>query len=438
MKVKLGEKHLYDATSLIQDLILDPLSNHGMDFDEVDKILKLAEARKPGYDVKTQEIIKTLMKEYGLSVRGMDDEQAAWEIYKYGWGLDVIEELYNMPHVDEIRVNNPEQVFYQDRGWNKKADVKFKDEEHIKKLLDRVLKHDRLSLDESNPGCESKLLDGTRLTALTYPLVENTCCVFRRQGTFDISDENYIKSGSMDRYTLCLLSTLVKGRANILVVGDANSGKTTLVRWLAKFLNDKLRIITLETSRELFLNKWYPYKDIISIEAHPELGWDMRRCFALILRLSPNVIIVGEARGMGEAGQMINACRSGHHGTMGTLHVYSVYEAPSALAQMAMEEGRRLPLSVLENQVAAAFDIIIQMHGDDGVRRIDHIVEVSKGKDGPEFRDLCVWEPSEESYDKGKWKYPYGISSTLAAKLFRWRVSKAEIASLERMRKDAA
>ncbi len=285
------------------------------------------------------------------------------------------------------------------------------------------------SLDESNPGIICDTLDGARITVLGKPLTPGPVLIARKHGTFDISDENYIKSGTMDNYTQRLLATLINGRSNIIVCGDSNIGKTTLVRWGVKHLHPKLRIATVELNPELNLNNWYPDRDIISVVAHPELGWSIKKCFQTMLVVSPDVIIVGEARGEGEASQTINACRSGHHGSMTTLHVFTAHEAVTTLALMAMEEGRRMPLNLLEDQVASAFDVIVQMYGNSitGTKKIERIVEVWKGKSGPEFTDLCTWIPSESSFEKGYWKYPNGISDSLAAKLFRFGVSKEEI-----------
>lgn len=436
MGYRLGSMTLSDATSAIQELIIDPQSNAGVSPVERERILSLAKAGQPGYREKAWQIIRNLMDTYGIEVLTLPPEEAVKRIYSYLWGMDVLEDLYHLPGVDELRVNRPDKVFYQERGQNKESKVTLKDNEHVAKLIARMLEHDRASLDESNPGCESTRLDGGRLTALGPPVAKTPCFVIRKHGTFYISDENYISSGTMDAYIQRLLSTLVKGRANVLICGDTNVGKTTLLRWLASFLPSGLRLVTIETDRELFLDEWYPNRDIVSLEEHPEIGWDMRRLFVTTLRLSPDVIIVGEARGVGEAGQMINAIRSGHHGSMGTIHAFSVYEAVSVLAQMALEEGRRLPVALLEDQIASAFDVIIQMYGNSvsGVKKIERIVEVQKGNEGPEFSDLCVWQPSGDRYEIGSWEYPHGISGRLARKLFRFGLSKSELAGLERVR----
>lgn len=436
MNLKLGKVDLHQATSYIQELVADPNVSLNTGNEDFDTILKLAKAGKTGYDKKVQEVVIFLMNKYGLLVNSMATEQAAVEIYKYLWGLDVIEELYRKSDVDEVRINEPNKVYYQENGCNKESDIKFKDDENIHKIIARTLEHDRALLDESNPGCESRRLDGARVTALGYPVTKGPVLVIRKHGTYDISDNNYIKSGSMDEYILFLLSLLVKGRANILLVGDTNTGKTTLLRKLVRYLHPKLRIVSLETDRELNLEECYPERDIIPVEAHPEVGWDIRRCYISILRLSPNVIIVGEARGLGEANIMINACRSGHHGSMGTLHVFDIYEAVSVLAQMAIEEGSKLPITMLENKIASSFNVVIELYGNSvsGIRRVNNIVELEKGIDGPKYIDLVKWRPSDENFDIGSWDYIKPISQRLTAKLFKFGVSKEELAQLERMR----
>lgn len=440
MQVQLGEHSIKQATSYIQQLITDENANIDLTTDEIKEILSDAKAGKKGASQKVQEVVEKLMDTYSLSVQDMDKQEAVEEIYRYLWGLDVLEPLYNSPDVDEVRVLRPNQVCYIDKGRNIKTDIKMKDDFHIFKIVARLIEHDRASLDESNPGVESRRFDGTRITALGPPIVPNPMLFLRKHGTFDASTENYVESRTMDHYIVNLLSLLAKGRANILICGGGNTGKTTLLRWLFGFQYPDLITVTIETKWELFLDKWYPDRQVIPFEAHPEVGWDLKRCFVAALRVSPNVIIVGEARGQGEAKELIDAGRSGHDGTMGTIHVKSANKAITTLAQMAMEEGRRLPMEILENQVAESFDIIIQMYGNSitGVKRVIHIAELMETPQGPELRDLCLWQPSDESYEIGKWVYPNGISEELVKKLFMHGVPLSELGGLERSRKNAS
>lgn len=440
MELNLGECCIKEATSYIQRLITDENINIGFSSDEIKKILSDAKAGKPGAGQEAQSLVVKLMDTYGISVKDMDKISAAEEIYRYLWGLDVLEDLYNAPHVDEVRVLRPDQVCYIDKGKNVQTNIKLKDDFHTQKLIGRLIEHDRVSLDESNPGVESRRMDGTRITALGPPVVPNPMFFLRKHGTFDVSGDNYIKSETMDHYTFNLLSTLAKGRANILICGAGNSGKTTMLRWLFGFHHPALVTVSIETKWELFLDKWYPERQVIAFEAHPEVGWDLKRCFVAALRVSPNVIIVGEARGQGEAKELIDAGRSGHDGTMGTIHVGTVSKAVTTLAQLAMEEGRALPIEIIQQQVAEAFDIIIQMHGNSitGAKKVIHIAELLESSHGPELRDLCVWIPSKECYEVGHWVHPNELSDQLKKKLFMHGVALSELEALERSRVNAA
>ncbi len=428
---------IFEATSIIQELVTDPNSDIGIGADELEKVLRQAKAGNPNYIPEAKKIVGNLLDAYGISVKGKTTQQAIDEIYRYLWGLDVIESLYNSAEVNEIRANGPSKIFYQENGKNRRSnDLAFKDDEHVHKIITRLVEHDRANLDESNPGIESMRTDGARITALGPPVTKEPMLVLRKHGTFEITAENYVQSGTMSDYIVQLLTTLAKGRANILISGGTNTGKTTLLRWLAGYHDERLRTITVETDRELFLDEWYPERDIVSMEAHPEIHWDMKRCFEEVLRFSPDIVIVGEARGMGEAKEMIDSCRSGHHGSMGTVHVLSVYEAVNRLAQMAMEEGRRLPIDILEYQIAGAFDVIVQMYGNSitGTKKIERVAEVYNGEQGPEFRDLVTWKPSELDYEKGNWAYPNGLSKEITSKLFKYGVDINELHRLEELR----
>jgi pilus assembly protein CpaF len=421
---KIGPKSLFEATSIIQELFSDPRAN----LADVENLLKDAQAGRPGANFELQNLIIEVMEKYEITVQGYTAKQVAREIYDYAWGLGPVESIYRNPTVNEIRVNRYNQVFYQKQGRNYKADLEFKDNQHVTKIIERLIVHDRASLSKSSPSVESRRLDGSRLTAFYPPFSPFPGFVLRKSNTFKASAENYISTGMMDEYTVQLLSTLVRGRANILISGGTGTGKTTLLRWLAGYMHSKLRIVTLETDYELFLEEFYPERDIVPLEEHKDLGVDMKKAFSVILRLTPDVIIVGEARGLGEASQMIQACMRGHDGSMGTIHVGSIYDAVSTLAQMALEEGRRLPINLIESQVAKAFDVVVQLYGNNvtGVKKVTHIAEIHETNNVISFHDLVKWKPSADGFEKGHWEHLNPVSDTLAAKLFRYGVRKPE------------
>ena len=243
-----------------------------------------------------------------------------------------------------------------------------------------------------------------------------------RKKNFVPSAQNLIKSETLDNKLLDLLSFLVNGRANILISGGTGTGKTTLLRFLVNYMNENLRIVTLETDCELELRDVYPDRDIVEMEEHTEIGLTMKKQFRTTLRYSPDVIIVGEIRGMGEAVEAVKACTRGHNGSMATIHFGSPEEAIEGCGRMMLEEGLNLPLDVAQMWVASAFDIVIQMFADSrrGIKKITRVTEVRNENNKIKYRDIAVWEPSGSDYFKGRWIYPNSISDELLKRMARF------------------
>jgi pilus assembly protein CpaF len=421
-KVKIGKKHIYEATQFVQEIITDA-ETYGYDtVNERQKLLEMAQAGDKSATAKVKTIIAEILDCYSVNVEGYTKEEAVAEIFSYAWGLDILEDFYNDEEIDEIRVNSPDQVFIQRRGKNERTKVKFKDEEHVKKIASRLFVHDRgVALTSSTPVVESVRLDGVRVTA-TYPPA-TTCCTFvLRKKNFVPSAQNLIKSETLDNKLLDLLSFLVNGRANILISGGTGTGKTTLLRFLVNYMNENLRIVTLETDCELELRDVYPDRDIVEMEEHTEIGLTMKKQFRTTLRYSPDVIIVGEIRGMGEAVEAVKACTRGHNGSMATIHFGSPEEAIEGCGRMMLEEGLNLPLDVAQMWVASAFDIVIQMFADSrrGIKKITRVTEVRNENNKIKYRDIAVWEPSGSDYFKGRWIYPNSISDELLKRMARF------------------
>lgn len=419
----IGEKELKEATKFIQEIITD---SQVWGKEVVTKRQELLENTQAG-DFEAKEItiqtIQEILDMYGVIVKEYSIDEAARKIYSYAWGLDVIEGLYHDPTIDEIRVNSPEQVFIQQKGKNKKTDIKFKDEEHVKKILSRLFVHDRgVALTTSTPVVESIRQDGTRITATCPPATKNCTMVLRKHGTFEMTEENLIKAGTADQKTLNLLETLIKGRANILISGGTGTGKTSLLRYLITYMDPSIRIVTLETDTELRLLEHYRNRDIVEMEEHPEIGLTMNKQFRTVLRYSPDIIIVGEIRGRGEATEAIKACVRGHDGSMATIHFSSPEEAIEGCGKMMLEEGLNLPLEIASHWVASAFNIVIQMFTDTkrGIKKITKITEIRVVKNKIEYIDLIRWVPSEEDFFKGNWIAPNSISTQLLEKMSRY------------------
>jgi pilus assembly protein CpaF len=423
LKTDLGEKNIEEATRFIQDIITDPKVWNP---DQMAENQRLFDATQSGNWEATKiakEKIEMLLKEYRIKVEGYTTEQAAQKIYATNWGLDVLEEYYWDSQVDEIRINSPTQIFIQRRGKNEKVNISLKDEEHVKNILSRLFIHDRgVALTSSTPVVESMRLDGTRVTATCPPATKNCTLVLRKHGTFEMTRNNLIRAQTADDKIMDLLETLVSGRTNILISGGTGTGKTTLLRYLAGYLNPSLRIVTLETDREIRLGATYPERDVVEMEEHKELGFTLSEAFRTILRYSPDIIIVGEIRGKGEAIEAIKACVRGHDGSMATVHFGSPYEAIEGCGKMMLEEGLNLSLEIANLWVADAFQVVIQMFADTtkGIKKITHITEVYTEKGEINFSDLAVWRPKDKNYFEGEWIFPNKISPQLRKRMAKY------------------
>jgi len=430
-EICIGSKSLHEATKIVQDTVTDQEVWGEEKAKENKQILEDAQAGIPVAVKKAELLIRETLEKLKVQVPDMTLEQAAYEIYKYAWGLDAIEDLYRNPTVDEIRVNGPEHVFIQRKGKNERTVVKFKGgEERIRKIVSRIIMHDRgIALTSSTPELESVRKDGSRLTATCPPASRKWTFVLRKHGTFQMNPENLIKTGTLDERILKLLILLVKGRANILISGNTGSGKTSLLRFLRGYSDPLMRIVTLESDAELRLSDYYPARDIVEFEEHADIGLSMNKLFRLVLRYSPDIIDTGEIRGKGEAIEAIKSCTRGHDGSASTIHFSNPHEAIEGCGKMMLEEGLNLPLSVAMTWVASAFNIVIQMFSDSrrGIKKITHITEVWPEGEKIHSRDLIVWQPESDDYFAGKWVWLNNPSENLIKKMRRFGVTSADL-----------
>lgn len=439
--VHLGRKSLYEATRFVQEMVTDATAWGPDQVAEHQRILEEAQAGAPDAVAEAKDLVYRILKQYAVEIEDMTREEAAYRIYAYAWGLDVLEDLYHDPEVDEIRVDRPDKVTIQRRGRNEDVPVKFKDEEHVKKIVSRLFIHDRgVALTASTPAAESIRKDGTRVTATCPPVTQTWTFVLRKHDTFEMTPDNLIRAGTLNGELLDLLALLVRGRANIMISGGIGSGKTSLLRFLLKYLPERLRVVTLENDRELRLSEHYPERSVVEMEEHPEMGYNMERLFRTVLRYTADVIIVGEVRGRGEATEAVKACTRGHDGSMVTIHFSSPEEAVGGYGKMMLEEGLNLPIDIAVTWVTQAFDVIVQMFADTtkGIKKIIQVTEICVEGSQIEYRDLALWQPHSEDFFDGKWVFPNLPSPKLAHKMNRYGVPSAEIKKLRHAEKAVA
>ncbi|MGB9886808.1 MAG: ATPase, T2SS/T4P/T4SS family [Moorellales bacterium] len=422
-----GEPRVVDlkqATRLVQETIQDPSVVGEETAARNKEILEAAMAGVPGFRSRAVEAVKAVLELHGVEVEGMDLDAASYEIYKYAWGLDVIEDLYRDPEVNEIRVNAPDRVYVLRRLKNERTDVRFRDDEHVLKIITRITMHDRgVSLNRSSPTLESVRKDGTRVTATCPPVTEHVTLVLRKHIPRALTPEEMIASGVFDEKVWEVLRALVRGRANILVCGGVGSGKTTLVRTLYRETHENARCVALESDRELFLAKNFPERDIVEMEEHPETGRTLASLFRTVLRYSPTFIVVGEYRSAEEAKEAIEACRRGHDGSMATAHFNSPEEAVVGTARLYVESGAGVRPEAAAQAVASAYNVVVQMFGDPtrGVLKLERIAEVAPDGDrGAAINDLVRWTPRGEDYLDGDWKIVGSPGRRLAERLARY------------------
>lgn len=422
---------LKEVSSLVRDTLADTRGKSDDEITQRRELIKSCHAGDPTAIRQVKELIRQVIIEQKLSVPGVDILDLVEEIYRYHYGLDVLEPLYHDPEVEEIRVNNPEHVWVVRRGKSQRADVRFKDDYHIEKIIKRAILHDDSSITRDVPRVESTRQDGSRLTATLKPFTEHPTLVIRKHNTFLLTEESLVASGTISARGLDMLKVLVRGRANILISGATNTGKTSLLRFLVRYLHPWLRLVTLETSFELKLADYYPDRDIVAMEEQLDLKKPitLTEAFKTVLRYTPDVIIVGEARSA-EAYEMVKAANRGHDGTMGTIHTSSPSEAVDAMAAMIQEQWN-MDNQTLRKLVARSFDVVVQMATMPYSRRryIQEITELYYNYDADriEFRELMRWEPGPNGVEEGQWRYPDSVSGRLVSKLIQHGVSFDEL-----------
>lgn len=293
-------------------------------------------------------------------------------------GFGPIQKLINDDSISEIMINGPKQVYVEKEGLILSSDVKFRDNDHVMNIIDKILSPLGRRLDESSPMVDARLPDGSRVNAIISPLsLIGPVVTVRKFSSTPLTIENVIAYKTLDENMAKFIEMAVKARLNIIVAGGTGSGKTTLLNVLSSFIFDDERIITIEDAAELKLMQ--PH--VVSLESRPpniegKGQITIRDLVRNSLRMRPNRIIVGEVRGS-EALDMIQAMNTGHEGSMSTVHSNSPRDTLSRISTMILYSGIDFPLKAIREQISSAIDLIIYLERlPDGSRRVTHITEV--------------------------------------------------------------
>ena len=351
------------------------------------RLLELLDLRWVDFTSKPDEELKNLVnKKLDLILDQMRGDIPAWvdlttlkkEMLDEVVGLGPLEDFLRDDEVSEIMVIHKDLIYVEKKGKIVETDKRFSSDAALMAIIERIVAPIGKRIDESQPLVDARLKDGSRVNAIIPPLaLKGPCLTIRKFGKKNLTVEDLIGFGTLNKPMAIFLELCVKGRKNIIISGGTGSGKTTLLNVLSSFIPENERIITIEDAAELRL----PQKHVVSLESKPpnvegKGEITIRDLVKNALRMRPDRIIVGECRG-GEALDMLQAMNTGHAGSMTTGHANSPDDILRRLETMVLMSGMELPIRAIRDQIASAIDIIVQQQRlSDGSRKITSITEV--------------------------------------------------------------
>ena len=310
-------------------------------------------------------------------------------------GLGPLQSLLEDDTITEIMVNGPKNIYIERKGKLHRVPITFESNEHLMRIIDRIVAPLGRRIDESSPYVDARLQDGSRVNAVIPPIsLVGPVLTIRKFSKNPITVEQMIQFGSVTNESIQFLKACVEARLNVVISGGTGSGKTTLLNVLSSFIPADERILTIENAAELQLRQ----EHVVTLESRPpniegrgEIT--IRDLVINALRMRPERIIVGECRG-GETLDMLQAMNTGHDGSMTTAHANSPRDAISRIETMCLMAGMDLPIRAIREQIAGAVDVICQQERmRDGTRKVTTIAEVS-GMEGDviTMTDIFVFE----------------------------------------------
>jgi len=322
------------------------------------------------------------------------------EISNEFFGFGPIQPLLEDPDITEVMVNGPHHIYVEKAGKLTLTTVRFDDNDHVRRIIDRIILPLGRRIDHDTPLVDARLPDGSRVNAVIPPVaIDGPSITIRKFSRKRLTVEDLIRFGSMTPQIAEFLKACIVSRLNVVVSGGTGSGKTTLLNVLSGFIPTDERIVTIEDAAELQLNQDH----VVRLEAQKS-NLDgrgevtIRDLVRNALRMRPERIIVGECRG-GEALDMLQAMNTGHDGSLTTLHANAPRDALSRLETMCLMAGIDFPLKVVREQIASAVELIVQQSRlRDGTRRVTQVTEVA-GMEGDTIVLQDIFKFTEEGLD---------------------------------------
>ncbi len=357
-----------ELKSRLHDVLLDRLN-----LAVIDKV-QPEELRR-----EVASLVSQVLSDEGRPMRSEEFKQLIDELLDEVLGFGPLEPLLADPTINDILVNSHRSVYVERFGKLEKTNVRFRDEKHLLRIIDKIVSRVGRRVDESTPWVDARLEDGSRVNAIIRPCaIDGPSVSIRKFSRNPLTMDRMIEIGTLSDPAAALLKGLVEARLNVLISGGTGSGKTTMLNAMSSHIGKRERVVTIEDAAELQLQQDH----VVRLETRPTNptgggAVTQRDLVRNALRMRPDRIIVGEVRGA-ETFDMLQAMNTGHDGSMTTVHANTARDALGRLEQMVMMIGLDFPVSAIRSQIAAGIHIVVQLNRlSDGSRRVMSISEIS-------------------------------------------------------------
>ncbi len=364
---------------------------------------------------------RELITQEGLQLGGASRDELLDAVADEVLGLGPLEPLLRDPTVSEVMVNDIDKIFYEQEGRIFRSPARFRDKNHVMRIVERIVAPLGRRIDESSPMVDARLPDGSRVNITIPPVSPRAPSITIRKFRSDkMRMADLIAVGALSEATAEFLAMCVRAKLNVIISGGTGTGKTTMLNALSAFIPNTERIITIEDPAELKLQQ----EHVITLEARPpsiegKNAVHQRDLVRNSLRMRPDRIIVGEVRGS-ECFDMLQAMNTGHDGSISTVHANNPRDALARLENMVLMAGMDLPAKAIREQIASAIDIFLQVQRlQDGSRKVTHVTEVS-GMEGDTvtLQDIFLFKlerVDEDGKVRGSMR-PTGVRPSFASK----------------------
>ncbi|HEU4711999.1 MAG TPA: CpaF family protein [Pyrinomonadaceae bacterium] len=385
-------------------------------------LTKLSTLTPEQVHAEVSRLAEVVLAQEAMPLSASERERLVNDVQHELFGLGPLEPLLKDPTISDILVNSHDTIYIERRGKIERTNVRFKDDEHLMRVIERIVSSVGRRIDESSPMVDARLQDGSRVNAIIPPLsIDGPVVSIRRFGADPLRMSSLIENKALTKDIADMLQMVVHARLNVLISGGTGAGKTTLLNALSAFIPENERIVTIEDSAELQLQQ--PH--VVRLETRPPNiegrgEVTQRDLVRNSLRMRPDRIVIGEVRG-GEAIDMLQAMNTGHDGSLTTIHANTPRDALARLETMIQMTGMRLSDRAMRQQVASAINLVVQAARlSDGSRRVTSISEIT-GMEGETITMQEIFMYERTGVDKdgnviGRFR-PTGIRPRFAERL---------------------